>query len=601
MIWGQKIAYVSLGVLLLSNMTHAETALLSAEQAFPLQVISTSPQQVELNWNIPKHYYLYQHKIEVKHGSQRVLLNLPPAEKLYDDNYGQVQVYYHQLKLNIPTQAGQQYQVTWQGCAKDRICYPPQKIDFKTDLSGLVQLESNTSTHKRFSDLATFSNNQTSNNTTTFSNSAASNDIDHNSIENYAAQDQKWSARLADSSFAYGLLLFFGLGMLLAFTPCSLPMLPILSSLIVRDRKGLNAGLIALTFVTSMAVIYAILGLIASSAGLNFQRWLQQPSTLIAFSSLFVLFALNLFGLFEIKLPQVLTHRLDRIQAMQKGGGLVSASIMGMLSALLVGPCMTAPLAGALLFISQTQSQWQGAVLLFVLGFGMGTPLLLASILGSRILPKAGDWMNQIKVLFAFIMLAVALYFVRPLISEALLQWTSLALGLLFVCYVLSKLLLKNNELRWLYVLCLVVAVPYISYSQYQHSQRFFAVEHSAQAEWHVATTAADFQRVLASVPQGQKVVIDVYADWCVACQPIEQHILKNPNVQHALTPYYLIKLDLSQYDQTHQALLKQWDILGPPTYLFLDGQHKEIRGLRLTGAFSQDELLTQLAHLKSL
>src|SRR5690606_34813495 len=156
--------------------------------------------------------------------------------------------------------------------------------------------------------------------------------------------------------------------------------------------------------------------------------WLQRPSTLIAFSALFVVFALNLFGLFEIKLPHALVNRLDRVHSLQKGGSLVGAGVMGMISALLVGPCMTAPLAGALLFISQTQSQWQGALLLFTLGFGMGTPLLLASILGARILPKAGHWMNQIKVLFAFIMLALALYFIRPLMSEAVLQWLSLAL-----------------------------------------------------------------------------------------------------------------------------------------------------------------------------
>ena len=166
-------------------------------------------------------------------------------------------------------------------------------------------------------------------------------------------------------------------------------MLPILTSLIVRDSKGIKAWMIALSFVSSMAAVYAVLGLIASSAGLNFQRWLQQPATLMAFSALFVVFALNLFGLFEIKMPQRLTQRLDRVQAMQQGT-LVSAAIMGSVSALLVGPCMTAPLAGALLFISQTQNQWQGAVLLFTLGFGMGTPLLLASIMGHASCPEPG-------------------------------------------------------------------------------------------------------------------------------------------------------------------------------------------------------------------
>lgn len=378
-------------------------------------------------------------------------------------------------------------------------------------------------------------------------------------------------------------------------------MLPILTSLIVRDSKGIKAWMIALSFVSSMAAVYAVLGLIASSAGLNFQRWLQQPATLMAFSALFVVFALNLFGLFEIKMPQRLTQRLDRVQAMQQGGTLVSAAIMGSVSALLVGPCMTAPLAGALLFISQTQNQWQGAVLLFTLGFGMGTPLLLASIMGARILPRAGHWMNQVKVLFAFIMLALALYFIRPLISEAALQWLSLGLGLSFVVYVLARLFWKNTGLRWLYIICLAIAVPYITYSQYQHSQRFFVETAQQQASWHIAKTATEFEQLLATVPKGQKVIIDVYADWCVACQPIEHKVLKAAAVQQALAPYFLIKLDLSQYDATHQALLNRWEILGPPTYLFLDTQQQELRSLRLTGAFSEAELLAQLQRLEQL
>ena len=598
--WGKMLAPVILGSILISSPAQAETALLSAEQAFPVSVISTSQQQAELSWQIPDNYYLYQHKIEVRQGNQPVSFELPLAEDLYDENYGNTQVYYQQLKFQIPTQAGQSYQVSWQGCAKDRICYPPQTIQFETDLSGLVQFEASGS-EKRLLDLNSSSLQHNTLFNTADSTESAVDEISTSAstpTTAYAAQDQKWSAQLLEHSLGYGLLLFFGLGLLLAFTPCSLPMLPILTSLIVRDNKGLKAWMIALAFVSSMAAVYAVLGLIASSAGLNFQRWLQQPVTLIAFSLLFVLFALNLFGLFEIKLPQRLVHRLDRAQAMQQGGSLVSAGVMGMISALLVGPCMTAPLAGALLFISQTQSQWQGALLLFTLGFGMGTPLLLASILGARILPKAGHWMNQIKVLFAFIMLALALYFIRPLISEAALQWLSLGLGMAFVAYVLFRIFWHRTGLRWLYILCLILAVPYIAYSQYQHSQRFFVEQASTEAKWHVARSAAEFQQILDQAPQGQKIIIDVYADWCVACQPIEHRILKSAKVQQALAPYYLIKLDLSQYNASHQALLNQWEILGPPTYLFLNAQQQEIRGLRLTGAFSEAELLAQLQGL---
>jgi len=594
-----KLAYgAAAAVLAFSAGLQAETALLSAEEAFPVSVISSAEQQAELSWDIPPNYYLYQHKITVQQGSQPLALNLPPAESLHDENYGQVQVYYRQLQLQIPTQAAQQYHVTWQGCAKDRVCYPPQSIDFQTDANGLVSVQNHGKT-KQLLDLAGKGHLQNSTLAAENGAAAASEPVPQEEAaaasESTTAKDQMWSEKLQQSSLAYGLLLFFGLGLLLAFTPCSLPMLPILTSLIVRDSKGLKAWMIALTFVCSMAMVYAVLGLIASSAGLNFQRWLQQPSTLVAFSLLFIVFALNLFGLFEIKLPRALVQRLDDVQSMQKGGSLVGAGVMGMVSALLVGPCMTAPLAGALLFISQTQSQWQGAVLLFTLGFGMGTPLLLASVLGSRILPKAGMWMNQIKVLFAFIMLGLALYFVRPLMNDAWMQGLSLALELSFVAYVLWQIFRRSTQLKWLYIVALCLAVPYAVYSQYQQSQRFFAEQASAQAVWHRAQTAAEFQQLLRQIPDGQKAIIDVYADWCVACQPIEHRILKSAQVQQALAPYYLIKLDLSHYDEAHQVLLNQWDILGPPTYLFLDVQHQEVRGLRLTGAFTEDELLQQL------
>ena len=586
---------VSSCVLLMSMTLYADTTLRSAEDAFLFSVESIDSKHAQLKWEIPEHYYLYQHKFSVQQGGQSVRLDLPKAQDLYDENYGHTQVYYHQVQLNVPVQASKKYQVEWQGCAKDRICYPPQKIEFETDIDGLVALKNTAKTAPNFLDLAKQSEHQQNN----ISQENSFETTSLNPVEE-TASDQVWSEKLAESSFAYGLILFFGLGVLLAFTPCSLPMIPILSSLIVRSNKGVKAWAIALTFVCSMATVYAILGLIASSAGLNFQRWLQQPSTLIAFSLLFVVFALNLFGTFELKLPQSWVNKLDHAQAMQQGGSLVSTAVMGMISALLVGPCMTAPLAGALLFISQTQSQWHGAILLFTLGFGMGTPLLIASILGSQFLPKVGTWMHQIKVIFAFLMLGLALYFIRPLISEMWLQGLSLALSLSFIGYVLYRLMWNKTHLKWGYILLLCVAVPYIAYSQYQQSQRFFVdMQSSARLNWHIAKSADQFEQMLASAPENQNIIIDVYADWCVACQPIEHRVLKSEQVKNALQGAYLIKLDLSQYDEGHQALLNKMDILGPPTYLFLDSKKQEIRGLRLTGAFSEQVLLAQLEKLK--
>ncbi|ENX35981.1 hypothetical protein F889_00680 [Acinetobacter colistiniresistens] len=597
--------FVGTLLLLCGSLAYAQAnssaALLSPEQAFAFTVESTQPNQARLHWSIQPNYYLYQHKFEVQQGNQPLALTLPKAVEQYDENYGHSQVYYQQAEFSIPTQASQHYRVTWQGCAKDRICYPPQNIEFQTDADGLVSAQNvSANSKKSFLDVARSSsalNAQAASNDDVQAEPTAQSSNSNNSAG--MAQDQKWSSALEQHSLAYSILLFLGLGILLAFTPCSLPMLPILTSLIVRDNKGVKAWSIALTFVVSMALVYAVLGLIASAAGLNFQRWLQQPATLIAFSLLFVAFALNLFGLFELKLPQNWVNRLDQMQSNQKGGTLVGASVMGMISALLVGPCMTAPLAGVLLFISQTQSQWQGALLLFTLGFGMGIPLLLASVLGAKALPKAGDWMNQIKVIFAFLMLALSIYFIRPLLPELAIQMLSLILGLAFIIYAVYRLFGQKSKLQWLYAVLLVLAIPALAFNQYQHIQNLSSVQADKLADWHVAQTAAEFQQILAHAPKDRGIVIDVYADWCVACQPIEHRILKDAEVQQALSGYYLIKLDLSHYDASHQALLAQWDILGPPTYLFLDQQQQEIRSLRLTGAFQKTELLQQLALFK--
>lgn len=593
-----------LGTLLLlcGSLTYAQensaAPLLSPEEAFTFSVESTQTDQARLRWEIQPNYYLYQHKFEVQQGNQAVALDLPKAVEQYDENYGHSQVYYQQVEFNIPTLASQHYRVTWQGCAKDRICYPPQTIDFQTDIDGLVSMQNTTAnSQKRFLDVARSAQAANTNNSVLSETPQDQSTADSNNT--VMAQDQKWSSTLEQHSLAYSLALFLGLGILLAFTPCSLPMLPILTSLIVREHKGVKAWMIVLTFVISMAMVYAVLGLIASAAGLNFQRWLQQPATLIAFSLLFVVFALNLFGLFEIKLPQKWVNHLDRMQSVQQGGTLIGASVMGMISALLVGPCMTAPLAGTLLFISQTQNQWQGALLLFTLGFGMGIPLLLASVLGAKALPKAGVWMHQIKVIFAFLMLALSLYFIRPLLPELAMQILSLLLGLGFIVFAAYRLFVKTSQLKWLYALLLLVVVPFLAFNQYQHVQNLTTQQADQLATWHIARTADEFEQLLATAPKDQMIVVDVYADWCVACQPIEHRILKDAEVQHALAPYYLIKLDLSQYDLSHQNLLNQWDILGPPTYLFLDQQKKEIRALRLTGAFQKSELIQQLAALK--
>lgn len=585
---------------LFSVATYAgNSTFLSADQAFIFSAESKNEHEAELSWKIQPHFYLYQHKITVTQGNQPLNLNYPQAIEQHDDNFGKTLVYFNQVKVTIPTVPNQKYRVTWQGCEQGRICYPSQNIEVQTDAGGLISMQDQAQNSKP--SLLSLSqqaqNNSRSSNQLTSVTPTQGVELQQGLNE----QDQTWFTRLNQHSFAYSLLLFLGLGCLLAFTPCSLPMLPIVSTLLIREHRGVKAWLIALVFVCSMAVVYAVLGMMAASVGLSFQRWLQQPAILFAFSGLFILFALNLFGLFELKLPHGLTHHLGRLQTMQQGGSLLGAMVMGIISALLVGPCMTAPLAGALLFIAQTQQQWQGALLLFVLGFGMGIPLLLVSILGTRILPRAGQWMEYVKVVFAFVMLGLALYFIRALLPFVLLQILQVALLLSFTAYLIYGMVKHARGLKVLYLILLCSLVPVFAYQQFQAiSNQAFAAK-MEKLDWHQAKTADEFRQLLAQAPADRAIVIDVYADWCTACQPIEHQILIKPEVQQALKPFYLIKLDLSAYDASHQALLTQWDILGPPTYLFLNTQHQEVRNLRLTGAFNAQTLIEQAQQLAKL
>ncbi len=591
-------------------LTHAQAPLLPAAEAFPLSVQSTQPNQIQLHWQIPDHYYLYQHKIELSQARQKLKLQLPKAVTQRDDFFGNSLVYYQQLDLQFQAKPQQTYRITWQGCAKDRLCYPPQSLSFSTDADGLIVNTPSTSNTKTEKQLFTQTQGKglfatavqpavSEADTVTSNQRDTVNTQQQNTNMQPLAQDQAFTAQLEQHSWGYTVLLFLGLGLLLAFSPCSLPMLPILSSLLVRQHKGIKAWSIALVFVLSMATVYALLGLLASSAGLNFQRWLQQPATLMAFAALFVLFAANLFGLFELTLPQKWIHRLDRLQSLQQGGTLLGAAVMGVISALLVGPCMTAPLAGVLLFIAQTQDQLQGAVLLFSLGLGMGLPLLIAATLGAKVLPKAGNWMHQVKIIFGFLMLALALYFIRPLLPLLLMQVLSAILALVFVLYAIYHIIKRPEQLRWLYVLLLLVVVPFSLYYQNLQWQYQKSQVAGTGSDWHVAQSAEQFRQLLANAPKNRAVVVDVYADWCVACQPIEHGILKQVAVQQALADFYLIKLDLSHYDDSHQDVLNQLQVLGPPTYLFFTPAQQEQRNLRLTGAFRQQQLLQQLDYLK--
>lgn len=608
-----------LGLALSPVKAHAEEQFLSSEQAFQFDVQSLTAQQAELKWKIHDQYYLYQHQFKVtqQHSNQTnpaqpLILQLPAAEDKHDAYFGDTKVYHREVAFQIKVKPNQHYQVTYQGCAEKGLCYPISRTEFETDQDGLVILadrlaqkrtqdhpfaaqrsvfdQTNTSDDQDKSDAnassQTVSTSQTQTDTL-FQNAKPANTI--------IAQDQQWSTQLHTQSLLWSLILFLGLGCLLAFTPCSLPMLPILSSLLLRKHAGVRAWSISLVFVLSMASVYALLGVIAASAGNNFQRWLQQPIILISFSLIFITFALNLFGVFELKLPHKWSNRLDQLQARQQGGTLIGAALMGILSALLVGPCMTAPLAGTLLYISQIQNIWIGALLLFTLGLGMGIPLLLLTILGERALPKPGQWMNAIRHIFAFVMLGLSVYFIRPLLSDDWFHILAFILIVAFMIYLLVLSRAQTGKFRYLIIVILASTLALTAWAGINYWQ-----DRQRQAEvWQIVSTKTAFEAELTKAKQLQQpIMIDVYADWCIACQPIERQVWTDPEVQKALQHITKIKIDLTRFDASQQNLLNDWQILGPPTVLFLDANAQEQRTLRLTGEFNRQDLLKRLAQI---
>lgn len=588
--------------LFVTTHSFAEEKFLPAEQAFPLQVRSISESEIQLHWTISPSYYLYQHQFAVDIKKQKnaqvekVKLDLPPAEDKHDEYYGDTKVYHDAVSFKIQAEPNATYHVRFQGCAEAGLCYPISQSSFQTDAMGLVSLDQEKPSAQQPS-LFEQSNQGGLLSTATQNDSSQgaskSNLVNDENVNIQAvAEDEQWTARLHDQNAFWSILIFLGLGCLLAFTPCSLPMLPILSSLLIREHVGVRAGAISIVFVLAMASVYALLGVLAASAGSNLQRWLQQPVVLIAFASVFVIFALNLFGVFELKLPQKWSNHLDQLQGRQKGGTLLGAALMGVLSALLVGPCMTAPLAGTLLYISQSQNLIIGAVLLFSLGVGMGIPLIILSLIGQKAMPKPGQWMHRIRHVFAWVMLGLALYFVRPLLSAELFYILMLILILLVSAYLLYLIWESKAKIRLLFVATLIAV---LGFGVWQ-AQTLYRLYTTAEINWQVVKNKTQFDRALADAKTtGQPIIVDLYADWCIACQPIERNIWTNPDVQQSLKDVQKIKLDLSEFDASHQMILNEWQLLGPPTVLFISSNGQELRPQRLTGSFSQQELLQRL------
>ena len=539
---------------------------LPAEQAFVFSAEPLPSGETRLQWKITDKYYLYKKRLKFEGLDAAHTPPLPEGLAHSDEFFGATEVYRDRLELLIPANARGQIKVSWQGCADAGLCYSPQSQ--KVDLGGA---QSATAPEQ--------------------------------------AQDQSLAATLQQGSLVWSLLLFFGLGLLLAFTPCSLPMLPILAGLVVGSGASPGRGFaVAGSYVVSMALVYAGLGVLAALLGANLQALLQQPWLLGSFAALFVVLALPMFGFFELQLPTALRDRLETAGRGRKGGSLIGAGILGALSGLLVGPCMTAPLAGALLYIAQSGNAVEGGLVLFTMGVGIGMPLLLLVTVGSRFLPKPGAWMNLMKGLFGFLFLGTALLLVRPVLDESL--WVGLwgVLLLIFASslwqqgqqFLRAKTLFSPLSLiAGIWGALMVIGAAGGSTDTWQPLAVYTAktvVGSSANTGHDAFITVKDIptlERELASAKaQGQWVMLDYYADWCVSCKVMEKKVFGQAQVMNALQGVRLLRLDVTADTVASRDLLSRYQVPGPPSFIWIGPNGVERRAQRITGEVNAETFL---------
>ncbi|CAG8865481.1 Thiol:disulfide interchange protein DsbD [Pseudomonas fluorescens] len=569
-----RVLFLSLMLLLAgplqANPFFTQPDFLPVDKAFVLSHDRLPSGEMRVHFTIKEGYYLYQKRLKFDGLAATQHPRLPEALNHHDEFFGNSPVYRGELELVVPGSASGQLRLGWQGCADAGLCYPPQTT--------LIELGANPATGARAE----------------------------------LAGDQSLASGLREASLAWSLLAFFGLGLLLAFTPCSLPMLPILAGLVLGNGASARRGwLLAGVYVLSMALVYAALGVVAALLGASLQAWLQQPWLLGSLAALFVLLALPMFGAFELQLPMALRDRLNRAGEGTQGGSLYGAGLLGALSGLLMGPCMTAPLAGALLFIAQSGDVLQGALVLFSLGLGMGVPLLLLVTLGNRYLPRPGAWMDRVKGLFGFVFLGMALYTLRSTLAPSLFLGLAGA-WLIALAWASWPALQRLQALRALPLLgalwggLLLVGAAAGGSDPWQPLQPFAAGPASAQpTQAHDAFITVSepeaLQRELdAAKARNQWVLLDYYADWCVSCKVMEKQVFARDDVQAGLAGVHLLRLDVTSDTAASRALLQRYQVPGPPSLIWIGPGGDERRPRRITGEIDAASFLEHWTQTRS-
>lgn len=566
----------------LFNGSGGQADFLPVHEAFRPGLIETTDRQVRLQFDIAPEYYLYRHRLEfeLQGGDGNIAgVTLPDGEQKHDEYFGDVEVYYDRLEVVLELAPGSatatHLKVGFQGCADAGLCYPPETVS-----------------------LELFEGGATAQPGTGAANSASG-----------------MQELLSGDRFGLALLLFFVAGLGLTFTPCVLPMLPILSSLVLgrKDIDRPRAFILASSYVLGMAISFALVGALIGvfGAALNIQARLQSPWVLGTFAVFFVIFALAMFGLFELRLPAVVREPLERLGSRTRGGSVPGAAVMGVLSTLVVSPCISAPLAGALIYISATGDALGGAASLFALALGMGLPLLLVALFGSALLPRSGDWLNNVKQLFGFGLLGVSVWLLERILPGpiSLALWAALAAGIAVQLGLFDRAP-RSGVGRTGQTLALLAAIYSAAAltgalaggsDPLRPLQPLTGGSPSGQAAsgdyFTQVTDQAGLQRQLDSARSaGQPAVVEVYADWCISCKVFEREVLSTAEVRNALDGFIRVKFDLTDNTADQRDWLSAQSLFGPPAFVFLDPEGEEVSAARIQGEVTQEQFLAQVS-----
>ena len=555
-----------------------KSAFLPVDDAFQFSAAKSDNQEnVIVKWSIAEGYYLYQEKISVKlNQAETSSFDVPTfsisPEDYNDPYFGLMKIFKKPVQAIFkasqpPLKAEDVIEIAYQGCTEG-FCYPPEVKEIKVADLPIVQVTDTEKTSEKSTALS--------------------------------AQPKAEQDRLAESLFnsKYAVFGFFLLGLGLAFTPCVLPMLPLLSAIVIGQNQRPNmwrAFALSFVYVQGMALTYTLLGLIVAAIGLPFQVALQHPYVMIGLSIIFVLLALSMFGVFTLQLPSSLQTKLSLLSQQQKAGAFGGVFLMGMIAGLVASPCTSAPLSGALLYVAQSGDLFTGAITLYLLALGMGVPLILITLFGNKILPKSGMWMETVKKLFGFVMLALPVFLISRILPD---EWTPRLWAMLGTAFFIwFAFQMPKNGTGWLFrILFLVAAMISVKPLQawvWGESSAQSAIENKlvSHVEFKQVKSEAELQQALAENNKSL-VMLDLYADWCVACKEFEKETFSDPRVQKNFGDMLLLQVDMTKNSEENRALMTKYKVLGLPTILFFNQDGKEIEGSRVNGFMPPVEFL---------